>query len=92
MDKYVVETKVISNSNIGDNVFIPTLSLIPSDTRLSFPFLFVFPYCQSSIIGYNNFIIKSMNDLKILIMNDKRDNINVASNVVYREVFRNVYK
>lgn len=53
MGKYVVETKIISNSNIGDNVSIPTLSLTPSDTRLSFPFLFVFPYCQLSIIGYN---------------------------------------
>jgi hypothetical protein len=31
MRKYVFEGKIISGSNIGDEVFIPRLSLTPSD-------------------------------------------------------------
>jgi ATP-dependent DNA helicase PIF1 len=35
---YVVEARIITGSNIGDKVFIPKLSLIPSDKRLPFKF------------------------------------------------------
>jgi ATP-dependent DNA helicase PIF1 len=35
---YVTEAKIISGSNIGDKVFIPRLSLVPSDKRLPFKF------------------------------------------------------
>jgi ATP-dependent DNA helicase PIF1 len=35
---YVVEARIISGSNIGDKVFIPRLSLVPSDKRLPFRF------------------------------------------------------
>jgi ATP-dependent DNA helicase PIF1 len=35
---YVVEARIISGSNIGDKVFIPRLSLVPSDKRLPFKF------------------------------------------------------
>jgi ATP-dependent DNA helicase PIF1 len=38
MGKYVIEGKVISGSNIGEKVFIPRLSLTPSDKRLPFKF------------------------------------------------------
>ena len=38
MEKYVLEGKIISGSNIGDNVFIPRLSLTPSDVRIPFKF------------------------------------------------------
>ena len=38
MGKFVLEGKVISGSNIGDKVFIPRLSLIPSDVRIPFKF------------------------------------------------------
>lgn len=38
MGKYVVEGKVMSGSNIGDKVFIPRLSLTPSDVRIPFKF------------------------------------------------------
>jgi len=38
MGKYVLEAKVISGSNIGDKVFIPRLSLTPSDKRIPFGF------------------------------------------------------
>jgi ATP-dependent DNA helicase PIF1 len=35
---YVIEARIITGSNIGDKVFIPKLSLIPSDKRLPFKF------------------------------------------------------
>jgi ATP-dependent DNA helicase PIF1 len=34
----VIEARIISGSNIGDKVFIPRLSLVPSDKRLPFKF------------------------------------------------------
>jgi len=38
MGKFVLEGQVIFGSNIGDKVFIPRLSLIPSDTIIPFKF------------------------------------------------------
>jgi ATP-dependent DNA helicase PIF1 len=38
MGRYVLEGRVISGSNIGDKVFVPRLSLQPSDTRIPFKF------------------------------------------------------
>jgi ATP-dependent DNA helicase PIF1 len=38
MGKFVLEGKVISGSNVGDKVFIPRLSISPSDVRIPFKF------------------------------------------------------
>jgi ATP-dependent DNA helicase PIF1 len=38
MGRYVLEGRVISGSNIGDKVYVPRLSLQPSDTRIPFKF------------------------------------------------------
>ena len=38
MGKFVRKGKVISESNIGEKVFIPRLSLTPSDVRIPFKF------------------------------------------------------
>jgi len=38
MGKFVLEAKVISESNIGEKVFIPRLSLSPSDVKIPFKF------------------------------------------------------
>jgi len=38
MGTYVLEAKVISESNVGDKVFIPRLTLEPSDMRIPFKF------------------------------------------------------
>jgi ATP-dependent DNA helicase PIF1 len=38
MGKYVIEGKILTGRNIGERVFIPRLSLIPSDKRLPFKF------------------------------------------------------
>jgi ATP-dependent DNA helicase PIF1 len=36
MRKYVLEGKIILWSNIGDKVFLPRLSLTPSDVRIPY--------------------------------------------------------
>jgi len=38
MGKFVFEGRVISGSNVGDKVYVPRLSLSPSDVRISFKF------------------------------------------------------
>jgi len=38
LGRYVLEGRVISGSNIGDKVYVPRLSLQPSDTRIPFKF------------------------------------------------------
>jgi len=38
MTKFVLEGKVISGSNIGEKVFIPRLSLSPSNVKIPFKF------------------------------------------------------
>ncbi|XP_045816678.1 ATP-dependent DNA helicase PIF6-like [Trifolium pratense] len=38
LGKFVLETKIISENNIGQKVFIPRLSLTPSDMRIPFKF------------------------------------------------------
>jgi ATP-dependent DNA helicase PIF1 len=38
LGKYVIEGKILTGRNIGERVFIPRLSLIPSDKRLPFKF------------------------------------------------------
>jgi len=38
MGKFVLEGNVISGSNIGEKVFIPKLSLSPTDVKIPFKF------------------------------------------------------
>jgi ATP-dependent DNA helicase PIF1 len=38
LGKYVIEGKILTGRNIGERVFVPRLSLIPSDKRLPFKF------------------------------------------------------
>lgn len=118
MGKFVLEGRVISGSNIGEKVFIPRLSLTPSDNRIPFKFKrrqfpisvsfamtinksegqsleHVGVYLPSPIFSYGQLYVAisrvtSRVGLKILINDDDGDDIDVASNVVYREVFRNV--
>ncbi|KEH24684.1 PIF1-like helicase [Medicago truncatula] len=38
MGRYVIEGRVISGNNVGEKVYIPRLSLTPSDTIIPFKF------------------------------------------------------
>ncbi|AES70171.1 transmembrane protein, putative [Medicago truncatula] len=104
MGKFVLEGRVISDSNIGEKVFIPRLSLTPSDNRIPFKFKrsqgqsleHVGVYLPSPIFSHGQLYVAlsratSRGGLKILINDDDGDDTDVASNVVYREVFRNVF-
>jgi len=118
MGKFVLEAEVISGSNIGEKVFIPRLSLQPSDTRISFKFKRrQFPlsvsfamtinksqgqslknvgvYLPSPVFSHGQLYVAISrvtlrDDLKILINDEDGQDTDVTSNVVYREVFRNV--
>ncbi|KEH19391.1 PIF1-like helicase [Medicago truncatula] len=100
MRKFVLEGRVISGSNIGEKVFIPRLSLTPSDNRIHFKFKrsqgqsleHVGVYLPSPIFSHGQLYVAisrvtSRGGLKILINDDDGDDTDVASNVVYREVF-----
>ncbi|AET01908.2 PIF1-like helicase [Medicago truncatula] len=81
MGRYVIEGRVISGRNVGEKVYIPRLSLSPSDTKF-----------LSNFNAYNVAIsrVTSRDGLKILLTDDNGDYISTTSNVVYKEIFENV--
>ncbi|KHN35770.1 hypothetical protein glysoja_046021 [Glycine soja] len=51
---HVLEAKVISSINIGEKIFIPSLSLTPFDHRISFQFQYKqFPMVISFVMKIN---------------------------------------
>jgi len=55
MRKFVLEEKVISGSNIGEKVFIPRLSLSPSNVKI--PFKFQRRQCYFQIFVKNRVLV-----------------------------------
>jgi ATP-dependent DNA helicase PIF1 len=69
MRKYVFEGKNISGSNIGDKVFIPKLSLIPSDVRIRLKFQRrQFPLMVSFAMTINKSQGKSLKYVRVYLL------------------------
>ncbi|AES72088.1 PIF1-like helicase [Medicago truncatula] len=101
MGRYVLEGRVISRSNIGDKVYVPRLSLQPSDTIIPYKFQrrsivktsWHLPTAICILYGQLYVAVSritSRKGLKILITDENGDYIDNATNVVYKEVFHNV--
>jgi ATP-dependent DNA helicase PIF1 len=99
MGKYVLEGKVLSESNVCEKVFIPRLSLTPSNIRIPFKFQSrQFSLVVSFTMTINNYFrmancmlfffrVTSIEGLKILITCEDGKYSKMTSNVVYEEVF-----
>nr|XP_009766356.1 PREDICTED: ATP-dependent DNA helicase PIF1-like [Nicotiana sylvestris] len=114
----VIEARVLSGKMAGDKVFIPRMTLTPSDARIPFKFQRrQFPVILSFAMTINKsqgqslcnvglFLKKpvftqgqlyaalskvtSRKGLKIVCYDENRKVTNEATNVVYKEVFRNL--
>ncbi|KAK7328215.1 hypothetical protein VNO77_22317 [Canavalia gladiata] len=68
MGNYILEAKVISGNNVGEKVFIPRLSLTPSDSRIPFKFQRrQFPIALSFAMTINKSQGQSLTDVGIYI-------------------------
>ncbi|KAL7157887.1 hypothetical protein ABFS83_02G106300 [Erythranthe nasuta] len=81
--------KILSGKNIGDMVFIPRMTLIPSNSGLPIKFKRrQFPLIVSFAMTINK--IMSRGGIKIFIKSDSGELTNVTRNVVYKEVFHRI--
>lgn len=68
MGRFVLEGKVVSGSNIGEKVFIPRLSLTPSDIKIPFKFQRrQFPFTVYFAMTINKSQGRSLKNVKIYL-------------------------
>ncbi|KAH1127282.1 hypothetical protein GYH30_016021 [Glycine max] len=118
MAKHVIAAEIISGKNIGTTVYIPRMSMSPSQSPWPFKllrrqFLIMLSYAMTinksqgqslSMVGlylpkpvftHGQLYValsraNSTKGLKILIHDDEQKSMNSTTNVVYKEVFRNI--
>ncbi|KAH1249702.1 ATP-dependent DNA helicase PIF1 [Glycine max] len=118
MAKHVIAAEIISSKNIGLVVYIPRMSMSPSQSPWPFKllrrqFLIMLSYAMTinksqgqslSMVGLylpkpvfthgQLYValsrVNSAKGLKILIHNDEQKSMNSTTNVVFKEVFRNI--
>ncbi|KAM3289955.1 hypothetical protein P3S67_018244 [Capsicum chacoense] len=115
---WVIEAKVLSGKTIRQKVFIPRMSLTPSDLRISFKFQrrqfsivvsfsvtinksqgqslsYVGLYLKKTVFTYGQLYVALLRvtrrqGLKILTYDDEGEVSKEATNVVFKEVYRNL--
>ncbi|XP_012827647.1 PREDICTED: uncharacterized protein LOC105948932 [Erythranthe guttata] len=87
MGVHVLGCKVLSGKNIGDVVFIPRMTLVPSNSTLPIKF----QRRQFPLMLYVAFSrVKSRSGIKILIKSESGESSSSTNNVVYKEVYLQV--
>ena len=118
MAKHVIAAEIISGKNIGLAVYIPRMSMSPSQSpwpfkllRRQFPIMLSYAmtinksqglllsmvglYLPKPVFTHGQLYValsrvNSAKGLKILIHDDEQKSMNSTTNVVYKEVFRNI--
>ncbi|KAK1362765.1 ATP-dependent DNA helicase [Heracleum sosnowskyi] len=81
LGNHVIEAKILSGNNMGQKVSIPRILMCPSDVRS------VFSHRQLNVAIPR---VTHKAGFKILICHHKGHTRNTTTNVVYKEVFRNI--
>ncbi|KAL5123852.1 hypothetical protein HKD37_02G004354 [Glycine soja] len=85
MAEHVIAAEIISGKNIGLTVYIPRMSMSPSQSPWPFKLLRrKFPIMLSYAMTINK--VNSAKGIKILIHDDEQKSMNSTTNVVFKEV------